>query len=218
MPDASRQWSSLVLDAYSTSQPAPRRRSLALTVCSQLPTRYNSLPPLTIPVQYLLYYPRRRRRQLIANAPPSPPLSTWLPACLPWSQYRQILSPQSAPLSLACSFSPTPHFSTSRGCRYHPSNPAPVPPQKRAQIPTSNSLFQIQPIRHPWSPTVPSPLRRDSSGPFCPSSLFTSRPRLGCSTNTRTSLLITREPQASVAMRAPALVAMETRVLFYSIS
>src|SRR5258706_3610717 len=33
-----------------------------------------------------------------------------------------------------------------------------------------------------------------------------------------TLLLITREPQASVAMRAPALVAMEMKVLFYSIS
>src|SRR5258706_4063881 len=55
-----------------------------------------------------------------------------------------------------------------------PTRPSSHPPQKSGQIPTSNSLFQIQPIRHLCSPIVPSPLRRDSSRPFCPSSLFTS--------------------------------------------
>src|SRR5258706_7967125 len=48
---------------------------------------------------------------------------------------RQSLFPQSAPLSLACSFSPTPHFSDADTT--HPTQ-RPSPPQ----IPTSNPLFQ----------------------------------------------------------------------------
>ena len=61
------------------------------------------------------------------------------------------LSPQSAPLPLAC----FPRRSLKSGL----------------QICSS----KIQSIRHPWSPIVPSTLPRDSSRPFCPPSMFTSQ-------------------------------------------
>ena len=60
---------------------------------------------------------------------------TWLPAFLSPSQ-----SHHSKPLDLSSIRSTltrlqhtlNPHFSTSRGCRYHPPNPSPMPPEKRA--------------------------------------------------------------------------------------
>ena len=57
-----------------------------------------------------------------------------------------------------------------------PSNPAPVLPRKRSNPDfkfTAHSS-QFPPIRYPWSPIVPSPLRRVASRPFCPSSLFST--------------------------------------------
>ncbi len=160
---------------------------------------------MTIPVQYLLYYPRRRRRQLIANAPPStsvPPaqnifISTWLPAGLPWFQYRQILSPQSAPLSLACSFSPTPHFSDADTT--HPTQ-RPSPPEMRSNPDLESALpksspygtlrVQSYPLRcagiHPGPPPHPprsphGPLYQiASTTPCLVHSLLLATPADGC--------------------------------------
>lgn len=50
-----------------------------------------------------------------------------------------------------------------------PASP-PAPPRRRS----TPDLRFAHPPRHPWSPAAPSPLRRDASRPFCPSSLFTT--------------------------------------------
>ena len=56
-----------------------------------------------------------------------------------------------------------------------PINPAPVLPRRRSNPDLKlASAHPTHPTRHPWSPIVPSPLRRDTSRPFCPSSLFTT--------------------------------------------
>src|SRR5258706_7735548 len=120
----------------------------------------------------------------------SPPLrirfiSTWLPARLPPSQAKDIKASRSLlnPLhSHSLFLSPnTPSIRTlalpEDADTAHP-NPAPVPPESAKSRPQIRSS-KIQPIRHPWSPIVPSPLRRYSSRPFCPSSL-TNRD-FGCS-------------------------------------
>ena len=70
-----------------------------------------------------------------------------------------------------------PHFSTSSRCTdIVTTRPARrLSPQKSAHIPTRPQIrsSKTESIRHPWSPYVPSPLRRDSSGsspypPFSP--------------------------------------------------
>ena len=57
-----------------------------------------------------------------------------------------------------------------------PSNPAPVLPRKRSNpdFKFATHSSQFPPTRYPWSPIVPSPLRRVASRPFCPSSLFST--------------------------------------------
>ncbi len=149
------------------------------------------------------------------HAPPSLRIrfiSTWLPACLPPSQShdskasRSLLNPlHSHSLFL---FPNTASIRTlalpEDADTTHP-NAAPVPPESAKSRPQIRSS-KIQPIRHPWSPIVPSPLRRYSSRPFCPSSLFTSQTAIWllCQIPPRPLSLCTRLYRPLLQMDAPS--------------
>ena len=123
--------------------------------------------------------------RLVANAPPStcvvptqnPFYFNLAPSVSAVVSTRQGVSPQSASLSLARFFSPTPPNRTvalpEDADTAH--STLRLSPQRSAQIPTSNPLFQNPPYPTPWSPVVPSSLRDGSSRPFFPPSSFTSQ-------------------------------------------
>ena len=167
------------------------------TGCYRLPTRHNvtvgscKLAPSfgnSRPVPYCFTVLSRTTtttrsthyRRLAIHRPPRAESILSQLSSLPPSQYRQNLSisPQSAPLSLACSvFSNTPlirlyHFHTT-------TQPGACPPRKALKF-RRQSLFQIPASTAPLDPIVSPLLRRDSSKPFCPSSLLTPQTAVGC--------------------------------------
>jgi hypothetical protein len=101
------------------------------------------------------------------------------------SAIRNPPPPPTVPTPLARPFSRTPSICTvalpddADDERDLPCNPTPALARKRSNPELKLGQSSQPPLtRYPWSPKVPSPLRRDASKPFCPSSLFTTQTAL----------------------------------------